>query len=89
MCGITGLWRHDGGNVDSSLLQRMTDALAHRGPDGGGFHIEPGVGLGHRRLAIVDVAGGNQPMWNEDHSVAVVFNGAAAARPPFRHALRH
>jgi asparagine synthase (glutamine-hydrolysing) len=53
----------------------MTSVLAHRGPDGDGFHVEPGVGLGHRRLSIIDVAGGHQPMWNEDESVVIVFNG--------------
>ena len=54
---------------------RMTTALAHRGPDGDGFHTEPGLGLGHRRLAIIDIAGGAQPMANENGSVLIVFNG--------------
>jgi asparagine synthase (glutamine-hydrolysing) len=53
----------------------MTDALRHRGPDGEGLHAEPGVILGHRRLAIIDPAGGHQPMYNEDESIAIVFNG--------------
>ncbi len=53
----------------------MTTALATRGPDGDGFHVEPGVGFGHRRLSIIDIAGGHQPMFNEDRSVVVVFNG--------------
>jgi asparagine synthase (glutamine-hydrolysing) len=53
----------------------MTDAIAHRGPDGAGVHAEPGIILGHRRLAIIDPAGGHQPMFNEDGSVAIVFNG--------------
>lgn len=53
----------------------MTDSLRHRGPDGSGFHLDPGVGLGHRRLAIIDVAGGQQPLYNEDSSVALVYNG--------------
>ncbi len=53
----------------------MTDRLVHRGPDGSGLHVEPGVGLGHRRLSIVDLAAGHQPMYNEDDSVSVVFNG--------------
>lgn len=75
MCGVAGLFRPDGGGVDDALLRRMTTALAHRGPDGDGFMTEPGIGLGHRRLAIIDVGGGHQPMWNEDHSVAIVFNG--------------
>ena len=76
MCGITGLFdtrqRRD---FDRALLQRMNDAQSHRGPDGDGLHLEPGVGLGHRRLAIIDVATGQQPLFNEDGSVVIVFNG--------------
>lgn len=53
----------------------MTDSLEHRGPDGHGYHIAEGIGLGHRRLSIIDLAGGHQPMFNEDGSVAVVYNG--------------
>ena len=76
MCGIAGIfnWR-GGGEVDRALLRRMTDVIAHRGPDGDGFYHSAGIGLGHRRLAIVDLAGGVQPMFNEDRSVCVVFNG--------------
>ncbi len=76
MCGIAGIFHPSGGGtVDAALLRRMTDALAHRGPDGEGFHLEPGIGLGHRRLAIIDPAGGQQPMFNEDGSIAITFNG--------------
>ncbi len=75
MCGLAGIFHPSGGPVDRGLLSRMTSVLAHRGPDGDGFHVEPGVGLGHRRLSIIDVAGGHQPMWNEDESVVIVFNG--------------
>ena len=75
MCGVAGIYHPGGGSVDRALLMRMTTALTHRGPDGEGFHFEPGVGFGHRRLAIVDLACGQQPMWNEDHSVVIVFNG--------------
>ena len=76
MCGLAGIFHHDArGEVDAALLRRMTTALAHRGPDGDGFHTEPGVGLGHRRLAIIDIAGGHQPMFNENGSVVIVFNG--------------
>jgi exosortase A-associated amidotransferase 1 len=76
MCGIAGIF-HPGaaGPVDAGMLRRMTTALAHRGPDGDGFHVEPHIGLGHRRLAIIDIGGGQQPMFNEDGSVAIVFNG--------------
>jgi asparagine synthase (glutamine-hydrolysing) len=76
MCGLAGIFHQaDQRPVDQALLRRMTTALAHRGPDGDGFHVEPGVGLGHRRLAIIDPTGGEQPMYNEDRSVVIVFNG--------------
>jgi asparagine synthase (glutamine-hydrolysing) len=76
MCGIAGLLPADPAETPArALLARMTGAIAHRGPDGEGFHVEPGIGLGHRRLAIIDPAGGHQPMYNEDESIAIVFNG--------------
>jgi asparagine synthase (glutamine-hydrolysing) len=76
MCGIAGILYADAAEAPSKrLISQMTDALAHRGPDGEGFHVEPGLALGHRRLAIIDPAGGQQPMYNEDHSIAIVFNG--------------
>ncbi len=74
MCGIAGLWRWDSGPIDTFLLERMAAALAHRGPDGQRLHTEPGMGLAHRRLSIIDIAGGSQPMLNEDGSVVVVAN---------------
>jgi asparagine synthase (glutamine-hydrolysing) len=61
--------------IDLALLGRMNQRLAHRGPDGDGLHAGPGYGLGHRRLAIIDLSGGRQPLFNEDGSVVVVFNG--------------
>lgn len=76
MCGIAGVFDLRGRRpVDAGLLARMSGRLAHRGPDGDGTFIAPGVGLAHRRLAIVDLAGGAQPLFNEDGGVAVVFNG--------------
>lgn len=85
MCGLAGIYHPAGAPIDRGLLARMTAALAHRGPDGDGFHVESGLGLGHRRLSIIDVAGGHQPMYNEDDSVVIVFNGeiynAASLRP--------
>ena len=76
MCGIAGLWNSErGAPVDRPLLERMIGSLAHRGPDGDGVHVEPGVGLAHRRLAIIDRSGGAQPLGNEDLTVMVTFNG--------------
>ncbi len=76
MCGITGVFDTRGSREpDRVALQRMNDSQLHRGPDEGSLHIEPGVGFGHRRLSIIDVATGQQPLFNEDGSVVVVFNG--------------
>ncbi|MBL8202136.1 MAG: asparagine synthase (glutamine-hydrolyzing) [Chromatiales bacterium] len=76
MCGIAGILRFDGAAPDPGLLRRMTDAIAHRGPDGAGHWQEGPVALGHRRLAIIDLsADANQPMWSTDGSLAIVFNG--------------
>lgn len=91
MCGISGIAYFDGRQVDPSILQRMTDTLYHRGPDDEGFFINRGlsgagpkwkstkgqgsVGLGHRRLSIIDLASGHQPMANADGTVWLVFNG--------------
>ena len=76
MCGITGimdtLGRRD---LPRAVLQRMNNAQVHRGPDEGSLYLEPGLGLGHRRLSIIDLATGQQPLFNEDGSVVVVFNG--------------
>ncbi|GAC1340906.1 MAG: amidotransferase 1, exosortase A system-associated [Acetobacteraceae bacterium] len=89
MCGLTGIFHPDrNGQIDAALLRRMNDAVAHRGPDGDGFHVEPGIGLGHRRLSIVDVAGGGQPMYNEDESVVIVFNGEIYNFPELRPQLQ-
>jgi asparagine synthase (glutamine-hydrolysing) len=76
MCGIVGIFDTRGrADVSRVLLERMNERQHHRGPDEGGLHIEPGVGLGHRRLSIIDLSTGQQPLFNEDGSVAVVFNG--------------
>ena len=75
MCGIAGILRCDGGPVAVDELRRMTDAIVHRGPDDEGFHSAPGIGLGMRRLSIIDLATGQQPIANEDGSVRVVCNG--------------
>lgn len=76
MCGIAGLFDIKGlKTYEARLVEAMTNAIVHRGPDGAGLHIEPGVALGHRRLAIIDLAGGAQPMRTADRSLTVVFNG--------------
>jgi len=76
MCGITGIFDTRGKRaIDRAVLHRMNESQFHRGPDEGGLHIEPGVGLGHRRLSIIDLSTGQQPLYNEDNSVCVVFNG--------------
>ena len=76
MCGITGIFDTRGKrDIDRAVLHRMNESQFHRGPDEGGLHIEPGVGLGHRRLSIIDLSTGQQPLYNEDQTVCVVFNG--------------
>lgn len=76
MCGIAGIFDlEERRPIDESLLVAMRDSLRHRGPDDEGLHVEPGVGLGHRRLSIIDLSGGHQPCYNEDSTVVVVYNG--------------
>jgi asparagine synthase (glutamine-hydrolysing) len=76
MCGIVGILKlTPHGQIDDARLKRMRDALRHRGPDGAGSWVEGPVGLGHRRLSIVDLAGGHQPMTNEDGSLWITYNG--------------
>jgi asparagine synthase (glutamine-hydrolysing) len=75
MCGIAGIVRADGAPVDRHLLERMNEAIRHRGPDDDGFHFGDGVGLAMRRLAIIDVATGQQPIHSRDRTKWLVFNG--------------
>lgn len=77
MCGINGIALHPrlGRQADEKRLVQMRDILHHRGPDDGGVHVDRNVGLGHRRLSIVDVAHGAQPMFNDDRTLAIVYNG--------------
>ena len=76
MCGITGIFDTRAVRpIDRAVLHRMNESLHHRGPDEGSLHLEPGLGFGHRRLSIIDVATGQQPLFNEDGTVCVVFNG--------------
>lgn len=75
MCGICGILRLDGGPADGLLLDRMNDTLAHRGPDGAGTYSDGPIALGHRRLSIIDLSTGDQPMTTADGDLTVVFNG--------------
>ena len=75
MCGISGRFNFDGRPVEPSEIVAMRDIMVHRGPDDAGMFIDGAVGLGHRRLSIIDLSGGHQPISNEDGSVTVVFNG--------------
>src|SRR5436309_11057086 len=76
MCGIAGIVHHDRRRpVAAATIQDMCAALRHRGPDDQGIHVADGVGLGMRRLSIIDLAGGHQPIFNEDGSKVIVFNG--------------
>lgn len=76
MCGICGQYNFKLDEpVQPSVIKKMADSISHRGPDAEGFHVSGPVGLGHRRLKIIDLSGGAQPMFNEDRSLVVVFNG--------------
>ncbi len=76
MCGIAGILEFgQDAHVDSGVLRSMCDVMEHRGPDDDGFYTEGGIGIGMRRLSIVDLATGHQPISNEDGSVWIVFNG--------------
>ena len=76
MCGIAGIVDLGGERpVNQTLLKDMNNAIAHRGPDGNGYHFEAGVGFAHQRLSIIDLSGGAQPMYNEDESVVLTYNG--------------
>ncbi len=88
MCGIAGVLHLDLDRPsDPDLLSRMTGVLAHRGPDDEGFYRNGPVGLGHRRLSIIDLSGGAQPMANEDETVWIVFNGEIFNFPDLRRDL--
>jgi asparagine synthase (glutamine-hydrolysing) len=84
MCGICGLGYSDERVGDRELLTAMAAAIRHRGPDSDGFYTAPGVGLGIRRLAIIDVQGGDQPISNEDDSIWIVLNGEIYNYPEMR-----
>ena len=76
MCGLVGIFdSRDKRAIDAALLRRMNDSISHRGPDGDGLHTGPGIGLGHRRLSIIDLGGGAQPMYDPAEDIALVYNG--------------
>jgi asparagine synthase (glutamine-hydrolysing) len=73
MCGICGMF--DAAGADGAHVRAMAATMAHRGPDDAGLHVDGPIGMGHRRLSIIDLEGGHQPLSNEDGSVWIVFNG--------------
>lgn len=85
MCGIAGIVSKDrGARIDGATIRAMCDAIVHRGPDDEGIYAQGPVGLGMRRLSIIDLAGGHQPIFNEDRSIAIVFNGEIYNFPELR-----
>jgi len=85
MCGIAGIVSKDrGARMDGATIRAMCDAIVHRGPDDEGIYAQGPVGLGMRRLSIIDLAGGHQPIFNEDRSIAIVFNGEIYNFPELR-----
>jgi asparagine synthase (glutamine-hydrolysing) len=87
MCGIVGIVESTDSQVDQALVSRMCDAISHRGPDDDGFYFSEGVGLGMRRLSIIDVKGGQQPIHNQDQTAWIVFNGEIYNYLEVRHKL--
>lgn len=85
MCGICGFV----GDYSRPTLERMTDSMAHRGPNGRGFYQDSFVGLGHRRLSIIDIEGGQQPIYNEDRSLVLIYNGEIYNFQELRQGLIH
>jgi asparagine synthase (glutamine-hydrolysing) len=85
MCGIAGIVQANAdGAIDETIIHRMCEAIVHRGPDDEGIFVKAGVGLGMRRLSIIDLAGGHQPVFNEDKTVWIVFNGEIYNFPELR-----
>src|ERR1700693_5751934 len=88
MCGIAGIVDLSGRRpVPAGILRRMADAIIHRGPDDDGYFETPGLGLANRRLSIVGLADGKQPLYNEDRTIAAVFNGEFFDYPEIKHQL--
>lgn len=89
MCGINGIVysSRSGKKIDEQVLTKMRDVIFHRGPDGAGNFVEGNIGLGHRRLSIVDVSHGGQPMFNEDKSLVIIYNGEVYNHADYREEL--
>jgi len=88
MCGICGIFEYDRrADIPGEMVHRMNQTMIHRGPDDGGVFVGPGIGLGHRRLSIIDLAGGHQPMSNEDGTIWVLLNGEIYNYPELRSEL--
>lgn len=89
MCGINGIAysTRSGKQIDEQVLTKMRDVIFHRGPDGAGNFVENNIGLGHRRLSIVDVSHGGQPMFNEDKSLVIIYNGEVYNHADYREEL--
>lgn len=87
MCGIAGIVNTEAGGIEAATIHRMCQTLAHRGPDDEGVLVRDGAGLGMRRLSVIDVAGGHQPVFNEDGSIWIVFNGEIYNFPELRQEL--
>src|SRR5207253_2209363 len=88
-CGINGIAFSSRSNreINRRVLEKMRDVIHHRGPDAGGFFVSEKVGFGHRRLSIVDVAGGSQPMFNADESLVLIYNGEIYNHADYREEL--
>lgn len=89
MCGICGIYQVDGAPVDHDLVRRMNNTLSHRGPDDEGYHFDNSIGLGHRRLSIIDLNSGHQPIYNEDKTKVIVYNGEVYNFQEIRKQLMH
>jgi asparagine synthase (glutamine-hydrolysing) len=88
MCGIAGIIGGAPGSVDTQTVHRMCQAIVHRGPDDEGIFVKDGVGLGMRRLSVIDLSGGHQPVFNEDRTVWIVYNGEIYNFPELRKELQ-
>ena len=75
MCGICGIYNFKDKDKAQSMIERMLTSMKHRGPDDEGIYMDDYMSMGHRRLSIIDVKGGHQPLFNEDENICLVFNG--------------